>query len=202
VILGLDVLGTPVDVTSDKDISNLVTACKHQFCGKVDILINNAGVKFDEAEMSYLGKATRTMDVNFYGPIRLTGAFTESALMQTNGRVINISTELAESYYKDDGPPLPYPMFRIYKSSKQALNNWSREKAVDLEEKGISLNVVNPGWVQTPTGGGNAPDTLIDGVQATLYLSTTDNSHPGEFFQPYTVEKVPAGMVKVCTISW
>ena len=198
---GLDVFGTAVDVTSDKDISNLVTACENQFCGKVDILINNAGVNFDETEMSDLDKATRTMDINFYGPIRLTDALT-SALIQTNGRVINISTELAESYYKDDGPPLPYPMFPIYKSSKQALNNWSREKAVDLEKKGISLNVVNPGWVQTPMGGGNAPDTLLDGVQATLYLSTTDNSHPGEFFQPYTVEKVPAGMVKVCTISW
>ena len=199
---GLDILGTPVDVTSDKDISNLVSACENQFSGKVDILINNAGVNFDEAEMSDLDKATRTMDVNFYGPIRMTDAFTKSSLMQTNGRVINISTELAESYYIDNGPPLPYPMFPIYKSSKQALNNWSREKAVDLEEKGISLNVVNPGWVQTPMGGGSAPDTLLDGVQATLYLSTTDNSHHGGFFERYTKEKVPAGMVKISTISW
>jgi len=200
---GLDILGTPVDVTSDKDISNLVWACKNQLCGKVDILINNAGVNFDEAEMSDLDKATRTMDVNFYGPIRLADAFTgDSSLMQTNGRLINISTEMAESYYKDDGPPLPYPKFPIYKSSKQALNNWSRENAVDLKKKGISLNVVNPGWVQTPMGGGNAPDTLLDGVQATLYLSTTNNSHHGEFFQRYTEETVPAGLVKIATIPW
>ena len=109
---GLDILGTPVDVTSDKDISNLVSACENQFCGKVDILINN------ETEMSDLDKATRTMDVNFYCPIKITDAFTESSLMQANRRVINISTELAESFYQDDGPPLPYPMFPIYKSSK------------------------------------------------------------------------------------
>jgi NAD(P)-dependent dehydrogenase (short-subunit alcohol dehydrogenase family) len=35
------------------------------------------------------------------------------------------------------------------RSSKQALNNWSREAALELKADGISLNVVNPGWVKT-----------------------------------------------------
>jgi len=72
----------------------------------------------------------------------------------------------------------------------------------DLKEEGISLNVVNPGWVETSMGGGGDTDTILDGIQATLYLSTTENSHHGDFLQRYKEEKPPAGMVQICTRSW
>jgi len=123
-------------------------------------------------------------------------------LKKSGGRVINVSTELSASNYVEDDPNASYPLFPIYKGSKQALNNWSRKAAVDLKGEGISLNVVNPGWVETSMGGGGAIDTILDGIQATLYLSTTKNSHHGDFLQQYKEEKPPAGMVQICTRSW
>jgi NAD(P)-dependent dehydrogenase (short-subunit alcohol dehydrogenase family) len=82
------------------------------------------------------------------------------------------------------------------------LNNWSREAALELKAGGISLNVVNPGWVKISMGGGAAVDSVLDGVQAALYLAVTHDSPSGIFLQRFEKEKPQEGILQICTRSW
>jgi NAD(P)-dependent dehydrogenase (short-subunit alcohol dehydrogenase family) len=142
--------------------------------------------------------------VNAFGPIRVTTELTPLLKKSCDGRVINVSSYIAASDYDylAENPDAPYPLFPHYRSSKQALNNWSREAALELKADGISLNVVNPGWVKTSMGGGDAVDSVLDGIQAALYLAVTSDPPSGEFLQRFEKEKPQEGRLQICTRSW
>jgi NAD(P)-dependent dehydrogenase (short-subunit alcohol dehydrogenase family)/mannose-6-phosphate isomerase-like protein (cupin superfamily) len=178
--LGGEVVVQSLDVGEPLQIKALVDFCRDTY-GKIDVLINNAGANFDATANPIddpVHKLSRSMEVNTYGPMMLTQSLT-SLLCQgsgSRGRVVNVSSEIASSEFGD-------LMFPTYQSAKSALNNMSRAMAPELLKEGIHLNVVDPGWVQTDMGGPNAIDSMSDGVQAALWLATTDKPPSGGFFR-------------------
>jgi NAD(P)-dependent dehydrogenase (short-subunit alcohol dehydrogenase family) len=169
-----------LDVAEPSQIKALVDFCRDSF-GKIDVLINNAGANFDATVNPIddpVQKLSESMQINAYAPMMLTQSLV-SLLCKgsgSRGRVVNISSEVASSEFSD-------LIFPTYQSAKSALNNMSRAMAPELLKEGIYLNVVDPGWVQTDMGGPNALDSKSDGVQAALWLATTDEPPSGGFFR-------------------
>lgn len=111
--------------------------------GKIDVLVNNAGVgDFGKRlhEMDDAGWAN-VLDVNLTGVFRMTRAVIPQMLKQTGGAIVNISSIASL---------VGIPMLSAYAASKGALDALTRSLAIEYASDGIRCNVVNPGLIDTP----------------------------------------------------
>ncbi len=123
--------------------------------GHVDILVNNAGRSIRRSiELSYdrFHDFERTMQLNYFGSLRLIMGFMPTMTQRRKGHVINISSigVLANS-----------PRFSAYVASKAALDAFSRCAQGELSGKGISFTTINMPLVKTPM---IAPTKMYDSV--------------------------------------
>jgi NAD(P)-dependent dehydrogenase (short-subunit alcohol dehydrogenase family) len=139
------------DMASCDDLVRRVLA-EH---GRVDILVNNAGRSIRrsiEASYDRFHDFERTMQLNYFGSIRLIMGFLPGMTQRRRGHVINISSigVLASS-----------PRFSAYVASKAALDAFSRCAQGELSGKGISFTTINMPLVKTPM---IAPTKMYDSV--------------------------------------
>lgn len=179
---GLDVVYHPLDVRSDESSQKLAEFINREF-GYVDVLVNNAGICIDEksGHNSVFDATTdtlqQTIETNVYGPLRVTQALIPLMKKQNYGRIVNVSSGMAQLSYMEGG----YTGYRI---SKVALNALTRIFASELQGTNILVNSVCPGWVKTDMGGPNAPRTLEQGVDTIVWLATLPDGGPtGGFFR-------------------
>jgi NAD(P)-dependent dehydrogenase (short-subunit alcohol dehydrogenase family) len=180
---GLDVTPHPLDVTDPGSIERLARFIERQF-GRLDILVNNAGVFKDSSGGEPEGASAlrsdpaivrRTFETNTLGPLMVSQALIP--LMQGSGRVVNVSSGMGQLAEMNGG----YPGYRL---SKAALNALTRILADELEDTGVKVNSVCPGWVKTDMGGPDAPRTPEQGVQTVVWLATLPDDGPtGGFFR-------------------
>lgn len=130
------------DVSKLSEMQKLIDAAWSEF-GKCDILVNNAGVEkgadfWEVTEQDY----DMVLDINLKGPFFLTQAFVRR-LIEKNmpGRVINIS-----SVHED----MVFPHFASYCAAKGGLRMLMRDLSVELGPKGITVNNIAPGAIETP----------------------------------------------------
>lgn len=112
--------------------------------GFVDILVNNAGRSIRRSlEYSFdrFHDFERTMQINYFGAIRLIMGLAPSMLAARKGHIINISSISALS---------PSPRFSAYVASKSALDAWTRAAAVEFSDRNIRLTTINMPLVRTP----------------------------------------------------
>lgn len=130
------------DLSKMEDIQRLVADSIQHF-GKLDILINNAGLEksasfWDVTEKDY----DIVMNVNLKGAFFAAQAFVKHLIeTQRPGRIINISSVHEE---------LPFPHFTPYCASKGGMKMMMRNMAVELGAHGITVNNVAPGAIETP----------------------------------------------------
>jgi len=146
---GVKAKAYPADAAVPKSLPRLVGKIIKDF-GKLDILVNNAGV-FRGGRIGDIKAADyeRVMRINVDAVFALTNAAVRE--MKAGGRVINISSVLGE---RAAGPDMG-----VYNASKFAVTGFSRSWAKDLGEKGILVNAVQPGPIDTelnPATGENA----------------------------------------------
>ena len=129
----------PADAAVPKALPRLVGKILKDF-GRLDILVNNAGtflggkigdIKADDYD--------RLMRINVDAVFALTNAAVKK--MKTGGRIINISSVLGE---RATGPDMG-----VYNASKFAVTGFSRSWAKDLGSRGILVNAVQPGPIDT-----------------------------------------------------
>lgn len=149
--------------------------------GRVDVLVNNAGVSLDrdvDGLLIDLDVVRETMEVNVYGALRLCQALVPIMRKRGYGRVVNLSSELGSLTHMNEGQRLAYRM------SKAALNAMTRVLAAEVAGSGVLINAMCPGWVHTDMGGTNAPRTVQQGADTALWLATLPADGPtGGFFQ-------------------
>ena len=93
------------------------------------------------------------------------------------GRIVNVSSGLGALTDMGRGWP-------GYRTSKAALNVMTRLLSEELRSRGIKVNAVCPGLVRTAMGGADAPRSLDEGVDTTLWLATLHDDGPsGGFFR-------------------
>lgn len=149
--------------------------------GRLDVLINNAGIFIDPPGVAVtempLEILRQTLDVNLYGVLRVTQALVPLMRRGGYGRIVNLSSNLGQL----EGMGVGSPAYRI---SKTALNALTRILAAELEQDRIKVNAMNPGWVRTDMGTAEAPLSVEQGADTALWLATLDDDGPsGGFFR-------------------
>jgi glucose 1-dehydrogenase len=135
-------LAVAADVTKPDEVAKLIDDTVQAF-GKLDIVVNNAGVEKKIAFVDYpLAELQKILSVNLIGPFLVSQAAARQMIRQgKGGRLINIS-----SIHED----LPMPTNAAYCASKGGLRMLARTIAVELAKDNITVNNIGPGAVFTP----------------------------------------------------
>ncbi len=135
----LGIVGIEADVLNLKAIDNLVAKVKELY-DKIDILFVNAGI-FAPAPIGETSEEMfdRQMGINFKGAVFTIEKFLP--ILNDNASIINLSSINAYVGMANTA---------IYSASKAAMNSYTRTAATELASRGIRVNAVNPGPIQTP----------------------------------------------------
>ena len=168
-----------LDVTNGKDIETLRDWILKTY-GRIDILINNAGIYLDEGTSVFNVDekiVKETLDVNFYGAFNICRALIPIMRQNGYGRIVNIS-----SGYGAMSEMAGY--HAAYRISKAALNALTLIMADELRDGGIKVNAVCPGWVNTDMGGKMAPVSAEKAAKDIVHVALMDEKGPtGSFFR-------------------
>lgn len=136
-----DVIEIETNVTHQQSVDSAVKQALDHF-GQVDALVNNAGIQ-RWSLISDMEPATwhEVMLTNFFGGLYCIQAVCEHMINRRSGSIVNVLSVMAERGAPNRGP---------YSSSKAALQALTRTAAVEFGPKGIRVNAVGPGYVETP----------------------------------------------------
>jgi NAD(P)-dependent dehydrogenase (short-subunit alcohol dehydrogenase family) len=176
-----------LDVTSDADRKAVAKHIAERHGGRLDVLINNAGVVIDRT-----GKASeatqdalhQTFDANFFAVVALTQELLPFVRRSDAGRIVNLSSGLGSLTLHSD-PKWPFYNYKplAYDASKTALNAFTVHLAHELKDTPIKVNSADPGWVKTDMGGQEADLDVADGAKTSVWLATLPADGPtGGFF--------------------
>jgi NAD(P)-dependent dehydrogenase (short-subunit alcohol dehydrogenase family) len=175
--IGHGAVGRELDL-ADGDSVAAFAAWVERELGRVDVLVNNAGVYLDRgarAGSADLGVVQATLDVNVLGTWRLTQAMLRLlARAGSGGRIVNLSSEMG-TWRGMGGSRGGSPAYRL---SKAALNALTVMLAAELEDSGILVNAACPGWVKTDMGGAGATRTVAEGADTPVWLATLPSGGP------------------------
>ena len=156
--------------------------------GKLDILINNAGVALwhRAAPLEQLDLAVLRIiyETNVFGTVAVTQAMLPLLRRATAGRIVNLTSTLG-SFGSLTTPDSPYGELALfgYPSSKTALNAFTLFIARELQGTSIKINAACPGYVATDHNGGEGYRTPEQGAEIVVRLATLDTNGPtGGFF--------------------
>src|SRR6266516_3058205 len=129
-----------LDVSSDESVAGTIQKVIERF-GRVDVLINNAGIgSAGAAEESSIAQARHIFDVNVFGVMRMTKAVLPHMRAQGGGRVINLSSVLGF---------LPAPYAAVYAASKHAIEGYSESMDHEVREHGVRVLLIEPAYTKT-----------------------------------------------------
>ncbi|GHF30573.1 short-chain dehydrogenase [Amycolatopsis deserti] len=141
-----------LDVTDEASVEAAAKTVEQRY-GRLDILMNNAGVALDwghrPSELS-ADVVREIYETNVFGVIRVTNAFLPLLRKSARPRIVNTSSSLASlTLHQDTSSHQSKVLLLGYNSSKSALNAVSVSYANDLREEGITVNVFEPGYCST-----------------------------------------------------
>lgn len=129
-----------LDVTSDESVAAAVAAVMEKW-GRIDHLVNNAGITRDSLLMRTRSEDfAAVMDTNLGGVYRLSKAVVPRMLKARTGRMVNLSSVIGET---------GNPGQTTYAASKAAIIGFTRSLAREIASRGITVNCVAPGLIET-----------------------------------------------------
>ncbi len=135
-----DFLFVPADLSSPDDAKAFVDAVLERW-GRIDVLINNAGVARDGIlAVAADDDVDIVVDLNVKGTLYVTRAVSRRMLVQRSGHIVNISSIVGRSGYRGLG---------VYSATKAALDGLTRSLARELGSRGIVVNGIAPGYLRT-----------------------------------------------------
>jgi len=185
---GIDARAVKLDVVNPADVKAVAEKIEKEF-GRLDILINNAGVMFEPIggnTASTVSEETmrKTFDTNFFAVIAVTKALLPLLRMSDAGRIVNVSSILGSlTLHATEGSPIYEAKALAYGASKAALNAYTIHLAHELKDTKIKVNSAHPGWVKTDMGTDAAPMEIVDGAKTEVDLATLPPDGPtGGYF--------------------
>ena len=183
---GFDAEFVPVDVTDEKTLEAAAKYVEENY-GRLDILINNAGISLDDGKKaSEVGLETirQTFDTNFFGVIAITQAFLPLVKKSDSGRIVNVSSGLGSLTLHSDPNSFYYDIKPLaYNSSKTALNMFTVIMAHELKDTKIKVNSADPGYTATDLNDNSGPKTVEEGASIIFDLAMLpDDGATGGYF--------------------
>jgi 3-oxoacyl-[acyl-carrier protein] reductase len=154
-----------LDVSNEESLKTGAKAVLERY-GKVEILVNNAGITRDGLMMRM--KRADWDDVlgtNLTGAFLLTQAIISSMMKNRWGRIVNISSVVGRTGQAGQVN---------YAASKAGLIGMTRSMARELSSRGITVNAVAPGYIETPM------TAVLNEQQRTAMMATIPLGRPGE----------------------
>lgn len=199
-VTALKALGAEADYviydTSMPDAAQTVANTLESRYGKLDILINNAGI-LKEDLIGQNNSLTvdqdtlkSTFEANFFAVIALTQALLPLLQRSPAGRIVNLTSILgSQTLHSTPNSPIEVAKGLAYNASKSALNMFTIHLAHALKDTSIKVNSAHPGWVKTELGGPHAPMEISDSWKTSVRLATLDEQGPngGYFHEDQTL---------------
>lgn len=154
-------LALPLDVTNDEQIRSAVQQAIDKF-GRIDVLVNNAGIGYFSSVEESLEEETRRMfEINFWGLMHMTNAVLPHMRSQKSGHIINFSSI---------GGLTSFPTLGYYHATKYAVEGISESLAKELTPFNIAVTLIEPSGFRTDWGGRSSlkTDTQIPELKDSL----------------------------------
>ena len=137
----LDITVLEIDVTEDSQVQSGVNAAVKAAGGKLDVLINNAGMSIaGPIEAQDMVATQLIFDTNVYGPQRMIKAVLPSMRANKNGHIFNVTSQLGR---------VVIPGFGQYSPTKFALEALSEQMAYEVAPHGVEVTIIQPGGYPT-----------------------------------------------------
>lgn len=157
--LGGKGISIPFDIGNVEELPILVRNI-NQLVGKVDILINNAGIEIYRNFQDYtLRDIQSVLSINLLAAIELTRLLLPNMLQHNSGHIVNIASLAAKK---------GHPFDSIYSASKAGLLMWNDAVRQELANTGVNISVICPGYVsqQGMLADTGIPAPLLSGISA------------------------------------
>lgn len=168
-----------LDTVSDESVAEFAKAVGET---PVDVIINNAGVWGGEKQrlgnMDYEAFA-HTLNVNTIGPVRVLDALKSNLIAGGRKVAVTITSGMGSIEDNTSGG------YFAYRASKAGVNAAMRSAAWDLRGDGVTVFVMNPGWVQTDMGGPSASITPTTSIEGMLKVIDGAGAETNGTFQNY-----------------
>lgn len=176
-----------IDVTNDESVLVAKNSIEKEQ-GKLDILINNAGILGDvpqDSSTTSVANIQNVFDTNFFGVIRVTQAFIELLKKSNNPRISNITSGLGSLTLHSD-PTWKYYAYKAvsYVSSKTALNAFTITLAHELKDLGFKINAIDPGYTATDFNHHSGPASVESAANFIIKHTLDENGPTGKFYSP------------------
>jgi NAD(P)-dependent dehydrogenase (short-subunit alcohol dehydrogenase family) len=137
---GVEAIPLVGDISEEDTVKLFAEAVREKF-GRVDVLVNNAGVSsIHPAETITAEEYRRVLEVNLLAPFLLSRAFGTMMLAQGSGSIVNVASIAGLVGISDRA---------AYNASKHGLIGLTRTLAAEWGGRGVRCNAVCPGWVKT-----------------------------------------------------
>lgn len=142
--------------------------------GGIDILYNNAAIQspwHEDVFTTDLDEYGLSFQVNTIAPITLCSLILPGMIQRKFGRVVNVTSGITEQ-----------PQLMAYAASKAALDKYVYDMAPHLEGTGVTMNLLDPGWLRTDLGGPEAPNSVESVLPGALVPVLLEDGTCGEWF--------------------
>jgi 3-oxoacyl-[acyl-carrier protein] reductase len=166
---GREAIGLCADVADAAQADAAVRTCVERF-GRLDILVNNAGIRQDGLLLRMRDEDwDRVMGVNLKGAFHCIRAALRGMLRQRDGRIVNVTSVVAVRGNAGQAN---------YVSAKAGLIGLTKAVALEVASRGITVNAVAPGFIET---------AMTAGLDADLQKTYQDQVPAGRFGRPEEV---------------
>ena len=180
---GVEARAVKLDVDNSSDYAAVAKLIEKDY-GRLDILINNAGIMLDGRKGNETTKTSqdvlrKTFNTNFFAVVGLTQALLPLLKKSVGGRIVNLSSILgSNTLHATPGSFIYDAKTFAYDASKAALNSFTIHLAHELKDTKIKVNSAHPGWVKTEMGGEGAQLDVETGAKTSVELATLQESGP------------------------
>lgn len=155
-----------LDVTDGASVQSAVAELERRE-GRIDLLVNNAGIGITgAAEESSIEQVRALFETNFHGVVRVTNAVLPLMRRQGSGRILNVGSGLGF---------IPSPFSAYYSATKHALEGYSESLDHEVRGFGVRVSVIEPGATKTSfessTAAADRPLAAYDALRASYLLA-------------------------------
>jgi NAD(P)-dependent dehydrogenase (short-subunit alcohol dehydrogenase family) len=204
--VGLDAHALQLDVTDQASITAAAERIRNEF-GRLDVLIQNAAIsttqrrpgqsveehaKSTQPSNISMGEMRAVWDTNVFGVLAVYQAMLPLLRKTPGARIVNVSSGVGSLTSNSDPGFAHRSIFGpAYPASKTALNALTVAMAIELEEEGIRVNAVSPGFTNTNLNGYAGTETVEEGAREAVRVALLGPDAPTGAFTRWENETIP-----------